>query len=63
MRTVTWSSSDDRIATVDSAGRVTGVKEGTVRIKASLYDSVNGEFVAYYSVTVSRGGTIEEATN
>ena len=63
MRTVTWSSSDDRIATVDSAGRVTGVKEGTVRIKASLYDSVNGEFVAYYSVTVSRGGTIELATN
>lgn len=63
MRTVSWSSSDERVATVDNTGKVTGVKEGKTQIKATLYDSVNGEFVAYYSVTVSKGGTIELATN
>ncbi|MDD3192975.1 MAG: Ig-like domain-containing protein [Oscillospiraceae bacterium] len=62
-RTVTWSSSDDRIATVDNTGKVTGVKEGSVRITASLYDSVNGDFTAQYAVTVSKGGTIELAAS
>lgn len=33
---VTWTSSDATIATVSSAGIVTGVKEGTVTLKAAL---------------------------
>jgi len=31
---VTWASSDESIATVDSTGKITGVSEGTVEIKA-----------------------------
>ena len=63
MRAVTWSSSDERIATVDNTGKVTGVKEGSVRIQATLHDSVNGDFVARYNITVSKGGKIELAAS
>lgn len=35
-RTITWSSSDSTIATVDSTGKVTGLKEGTVTITGKL---------------------------
>ena len=35
---VTWKSSDTAIATVDSAGRVTGVKAGTATITATTAD-------------------------
>ena len=35
VQTVTWKSSDETIATVDETGRVTGIKAGTVRIKAT----------------------------
>lgn len=63
MRAVTWSSSDERIATVDNTGKVTGVKEGSVRIQAILHDSVNGDFVARYNITVSKGGKIELAAS
>ena len=34
-QTVTWSSSDSTVATVDEAGNVTGVAPGTVRITAT----------------------------
>lgn len=34
LRTVTWSSSNEAIATVSSSGVVTGIKSGTVTIKA-----------------------------
>jgi uncharacterized protein YjdB/tRNA A-37 threonylcarbamoyl transferase component Bud32 len=34
-RTVTWSSSNDRVATVDAAGRVTPVAPGSAQITAS----------------------------
>lgn len=40
-RTTTWSSNDPTIATVSSAGRVTGVKIGTVTITATT-DGVTG---------------------
>ena len=37
---ITWSSSNDRVATVDSNGRVRGIREGTVTITArSRHDS------------------------
>ncbi|MGC6432192.1 MAG: Ig-like domain-containing protein [Jejuia sp.] len=34
-KNITWSSSDDSIATVDQNGNVTGVAEGTVKIRAT----------------------------
>lgn len=35
-RTIEWTSSDSSIATVDSTGKVTGLKEGTVTITGKL---------------------------
>ncbi len=40
VKTVTWSSSDQSVATVDKDGKITGVKAGEVTITAS---SVNGK--------------------
>ena len=48
---------------MDNTGKVTGVKEGSVRIQATLHDSVNGDFVARYNITVSKGGKIELAAS
>ncbi|MCR5725741.1 MAG: Ig-like domain-containing protein [Treponema sp.] len=44
-KTLTWSSSDENIATVDSSGTITGVAEGTVTITAvsAADDSVSAE--------------------
>ena len=36
---IEWSSSDDKVASVDEKGLVTGVKEGSARIKAAIGDS------------------------
>ena len=46
-KTVTWTSSDTSVATVDSEGRVTGVKAGTAVIKATV-----GKFTATCKVNV-----------
>ena len=37
---LTWTSSDKKIATVSSAGKVTGVKAGTATITATAYNKV-----------------------
>ena len=39
---ITWSSASETIATVDSTGKVTGVKEGTVVITATSSNGVKG---------------------
>lgn len=55
---VTWSSSDENIATVDNAGNVTGVATGTVTITAtsSVANTISGtatiNVVAWYAINV-----------
>ena len=49
--TVTWSSSDTTVATVDTTGTVTGVKAGTAAITASV-TAKGGTFTATCEVTV-----------
>ena len=50
-KVVTWTSSDDTVATVDSNGVVTGVKVGTATITATTID---GNFTATCEVNVNR---------
>ena len=50
-KAVTWTSSDDTVATVDSNGVVTGVKVGTATITATTID---GNFTATCEVNVNR---------
>lgn len=47
---VTWTSSDPSIATVSSAGKVTGIKAGTAMITAT---TVDGGYTAACQVTVA----------
>jgi len=49
-KSVTWSSSDDAIATVSSSGLVTGVAEGTVTITVTTTD---GSKTATADITVN----------
>ena len=48
MPTITWTSSDETVATVDATGKVTAVKAGTATITATA-----GELSATCTVTVS----------
>ncbi len=52
---VTWKSSDESVATADSNGKVTGIKEGTCTVTAS---TANGA-IATCTVTVTRGGNTD----
>ena len=54
-RTITWSSEDNSIATVDNNGLVTGVKTGTVIIKAIANESSTmGRSEAGKSITITQ---------
>lgn len=58
---VTWSSSNEEVATVDENGTVTGVSEGTATITAKL--TVEGtEYEVAVSVTVVTAGTVALVT-
>lgn len=51
-RELIWSSSDPSIATVDSSGRITGIKAGTVTITAKTLD---GKTKANMTITIISG--------
>lgn len=53
-KSVTWSSSNSSIATVDSTGKVTGIAQGTATITVTTTD---GEKTATCSVTVVPAGS------
>lgn len=52
-KTVTWSSSNDAIATVSNNGIVTGVKEGTVTITVTGYNGTSN-ITASKEVTINK---------
>ncbi|NLJ95649.1 MAG: hypothetical protein GX321_00725 [Clostridiales bacterium] len=58
---VTWSSSDDDIATVDANGKVTAVADtGTATITATIVDDVSGKtFTATCEVTVTEESLVK----
>jgi len=59
-RTVTWTSSDATVATVDATGKVTGVKAGTVTITAAATADPNVK--ASVLVTVGGAGGVPTVT-
>jgi uncharacterized protein YjdB len=52
-KAVTWSSSDDAVATVTDAGVVAGVAAGTANVTVTTHD---GSFTATCAVTVTANG-------
>ena len=50
---VTWTSSDTTVATVNSVGRVTGVKAGTAKITATTTDETADTKTAEVTITVT----------
>lgn len=50
---ITWSSDDPAIAKVDDKGNVTGVKEGTVTIRAKGKNANNASISTFCTVTVT----------
>ena len=50
-KTVTWTSSDNSVATVDQSGRITAVAEGTAVITAKA-----GDKIATCTITVKKAG-------
>ncbi len=59
-KTVTWSSSDSSVATVDDSGKVTALKEGTAVITVTTRD---GGKTASCTVTVKKKDTPEPVTS
>ena len=51
--TIVWSTSDENVATVDDAGKVTGVSAGTVKIFATI-----GEVVGEFEMTIEENPAV-----
>lgn len=49
-KTVTWTSSDNNVATVDNSGRITGVAKGTATITATANDGSGSSAVCVVTV-------------
>ncbi|HEU4800960.1 MAG TPA: Ig-like domain-containing protein [Gemmatimonadales bacterium] len=63
-RTFTWSSEDDGIATVDNAGVVTGINNGTVTVHATVEGvGAEAQMTVYVGVTGSWAGTLLAGTD
>lgn len=63
-KTLTWSSSDNNIATVDNSGVVKGVSEGTVTIRATAQNGIYGECtISVKKSVVEADGITLEVTN
>ena len=58
--TVNWTSSDEKVATVDSSGKVTAVAAGNATIKAT--SESDGDVSADYALTVNKAAA-KPATN
>lgn len=58
--TVNWTSSDEKVATVDSSGKVTAVAAGSATIKAT--SESDGDVSADYALTVNKAAA-KPATN
>ncbi|WP_163937825.1 Ig-like domain-containing protein [Paraferrimonas sp. SM1919] len=61
---LTWTSSDETVATVDSAGKVTAVAMGNATITATSHDGPSGSFAVTVEalnddVTLTKGGTYQ----
>ena len=56
-KTVTWTSADTAIATVDSTGKVTGVAAGTVKITAKAGEKTDAVDVTVKAAATSGGET------
>ena len=54
---VTWTSSDPSVATIDAAGKVVGVKQGTVTITATTVTEDGTVLTATHDVTVTASST------
>lgn len=59
---ISWSSSDEAIATVDAAGNVTGVAPGAATIKAEIANSNYDECVVTVKEVVKNGSEILATT-
>ena len=57
--TFAWSSSSPAVATVDAAGRATGLAEGTAVIRATAENGVYGEATLTVTAAAPGGGTSE----
>ena len=58
---VVWASDDPSVATVDDRGRVTGVAEGEVTIRASATNPDGTSVTAEHEITVTRSQASQEA--